>query len=108
MMALLRAFRGLINYYGKFIKNLSSLLSPLYKLSGKKRHWSWGEEQQLTFDKAKSQLTSSSVLMHFDPEKEIILSCDAFPYGVRAVLSHQTEDGERPIYSICIKNIITC
>ena len=89
----LRSFLGLINYYGKFIENLSSLLSPLYKL----RHWSWGEKQQLAFDKAKSQLTSSTVLMHFDPEKEIILSCDASPYGVGAVLSHQTEEGERPI-----------
>ena len=93
----LRAFLGLNNYYGKFIKNLSSLLSPLYKLLEKKRHWSWGEEQQLAFDKVKSQLTSSPVLMHFDPEKEIILSCDASPYGVGAVLSHQTEEGERPI-----------
>ena len=34
----LRAFLGLINYYGKFIKNLSSLLSPLYNLLEKKRH----------------------------------------------------------------------
>ena len=74
-------------YYGKFIENLSSLLSPLYKLLEKERHWSWGEKQQLAFDKAKSQLTSSSVLMHFD----------ASPYGVGAVLSHQTEEGERPI-----------
>ena len=93
----LRPFLGLINYYGKFIKNTSSFLSPLYKLLEKKRHWSWGKEQQLAFDKAKSQLRSSSVLMHFDPEKEIILSCDASPYGVGAVLSHQTEEGERPI-----------
>ena len=35
--------------------------------------------------------------MHFDPEKEIVLSCDVSPYGVGAVLSHQTEEGERPI-----------
>ena len=102
----LRSFLGLINYYGKFIENLSSLLSPLYKLLEKERHWSWGEKQ-LAFDKAKLQLTLSSVLMHFDPEKEIILSCDDSPYGVGAVLSHQTEEGERPI-GICIKNIITC
>ena len=92
----LRAFLGLINYYGKFIRKHSCLLSPLYKLLEKKKHWRW-EEQQLAFDKAKSQLTSSSVLVHFDPEKEIILSCDASPHGVGTVLSHQTEKGERPI-----------
>ena len=93
----LRALLGLINYYGKFIKDLSSLLAPLYKLLEQKRHWVWDRKQQLAFDKAKAQLTSSSVRMNFDPEKEVILSCDASPYGVGALLSHHTEEGERPI-----------
>lgn len=36
--------------------------------------------------------------MHFDPDRDVILSCDASPYGVGAVLSHQMEDGsEKPI-----------
>ena len=69
-----------------------------HKLLKNKAHWTWGKEQQLAFDKAKAQLTSSCLLMHFDPEKEVILPCDASPYGVGAVLSHQTEDG-----GICIK-----
>ena len=93
----LRAFLGLINYYGKFLKNLSNLLAPLYRLLEKKTHWTWGEEQQHAFDSAKSQLTSSCLLCHFDPEKEVILSCDASPYGVGAVLSHVTVEGERPV-----------
>ena len=42
----LRAFLGLINYYGKFLKNLYNLLAPLYWLLEKKTHWTWGEEQQ--------------------------------------------------------------
>ena len=44
------------------------------------------------------QLTSSCLLVHFDPQKQVILSCDASPYGVGAVLSHQMDDGsEKPV-----------
>jgi hypothetical protein len=59
-MTQLQAFLGLINYYGKFIKNLSTLLAPLYKLLEKRTHWTWGQGQQTAFETAKAQLTSSS------------------------------------------------
>ena len=37
-------------------------------------------------------------MVHFDPSKDLILSCDASPYGVGGVLSHKMEDGsEKPI-----------
>ena len=88
----LRAF--LLNCYGKFIKNLSTLLGPLYKLLEEMTHWRWGKEQQVAFEQAKEQLTSSCVLVHFDPEKKVVLSCDTSPYGIGAILSHQTKEGE--------------
>ena len=43
-------------------------------------------------------LTSAKLLVHYDPEKPLILACDASPYGVGAVLSHIDLDGnEKPI-----------
>ena len=93
----LKSFLGMLNYYGKFLPNLSTCLAPWYSLLQKKHHWSWGEKQRKVFEKAKALLTSSSVLTHYDPSKPLILACDASPYGIGAVLSHQVGDGELPV-----------
>ena len=94
----LKAFLGLLNYYGKFIPNLSSVLHPLYELLQHKVHWTWNAQREKAFASAKALLTSDSVLIHFDPDKPLILACDASAYGIGAVLSHCLPDGsERPI-----------
>jgi len=64
----------------------------------KEVEWRWTSEQQKAFEEVKKLLTSDRLLVHYDPEKELVLACDASPYGVGAVLSHREEDGrERPI-----------
>ena len=93
----LKAFLGLVNYYGKFIPNLSSMLHPLYQLLNKSTAWSWSPARNNAFERAKTMLTSDSVLIHYDSQKELVVSCDASAYGVGAVLSHKLLDGsERP------------
>ena len=94
----MKSFIGLVNYYGKFLPDLSTVLSPLYRLLRKEDKWCWGKEQQTAFEKVKSLLTSDRLLVHYDPDQELILACDASPYGVGAVLSHRGEDGqEKPV-----------
>ena len=94
----LKAFLGMVNYYGKFLPNLSTMLAPLYRLLRKETPWQWRGEQQQAFDEVKKLLQSPNLLVHFDGDKPIVLACDASPYGVGAVLSHRMEDGtDRPI-----------
>ena len=94
----LKAFLGLLNYYGKFIHNLASILHPLYQLLGNDVKWTWTQERENAFNEAKSLLTSDSLLIHFDPTKDLVLACDGSAYGIGAVLSHRFPDGsERPI-----------
>ena len=46
----------------------------------------------------RSGLRSSKVFVHHDDPLPLILSCDALPYGLGAVLPHEMADGgERPV-----------
>ena len=77
---------------------MANTLAPLYSLLQKATQWSWGKPQQSAFQEAKKQLTFEKLLIHCDPSKELLLSCDASPYGIGAVLSHRMQDGtDQPI-----------
>ena len=94
----LRSFLGLLNYYGKFIRNLSSILHPLNNLLRAKQPWCWTEACNRAFQEAKHQLSSAPVLVHYDPELPIRVAGDASAYGIGAVISHLMPDNtEQPI-----------
>jgi hypothetical protein len=92
----LKAYLGLINYYGRLLRGLATILAPLYKLLRKGSDWKWEKDEQAAFAKSKAALRSDKVLVHFDPTSPLTLACDASPWGVRAVLSHQFADGTEP------------
>lgn len=75
----LRSFLGLVNYYNRFLPNLASELKPMHELLEKGRKWSWNESQQKAFEKAKSLITSDTVLAHYDQDMDLYLACDASP-----------------------------
>ena len=42
----------------------------------------------MTFEQIKKLLTSDCLLVQFDPNKELILTCDISLYGLKAIHSH--------------------
>ena len=97
----LKSFLGSVQFYSKFIPNLSTMAEPLYHLTKKTSTWKWGDDEQLAFDQLKTVLSSDQVLVHFDPEKPLGLACDASNVGIGAVLFHRYPDGsERPIANV--------
>ena len=94
----LKAFLGLMNYYGKFLPSIATVLHPLYSLLQKDTKWIWSAEQEKAFQASKDLLKSPKVLTHYDSKQDLILTCDASQYGIGAVLSHRFEKNqERPV-----------
>ena len=94
----LKSFLGLVNYYSRFLPNLATTLSPLYALLHKNTPWRWRKEHKEAVQQVKAMLKSPDVLVHYDPDKPLVLTCDASPYGVGAVLSHSLDDkSDRPV-----------
>ena len=93
----LRSFLGLLNYYGRFIPNLASLLHLLNQLLRKGVVWKWSEECAQAFKVAKEALVLAHVLAHYYPALPLLLAADALSYGVGAVISQYLDGRERLI-----------
>ncbi|KAK6037085.1 hypothetical protein COOONC_25410 [Cooperia oncophora] len=58
----LRAFLGLINFYGNFVKDLHDLRAPLDALTKKDAVYKWSPECKTSFNKIKATLSSDLLL----------------------------------------------
>ncbi|KAJ8346679.1 hypothetical protein SKAU_G00280800 [Synaphobranchus kaupii] len=94
----LRAYLGLLKYYGKFLPRLATVLAPLHVLLKTGVPWMWGTSQRAAFQRSKDLLSSTALLVHYDPALPLVIAADASPYGLGAVLSHRMPDNtDRPI-----------
>ena len=89
----LRSLLGFCNFYRRFIKNYSSIVTPLTQLTKKDAPFTWAKKQQQAVDTLKKAFTSADLLRHFDPDKQLVLETDASDYAIAGILSIE-EDGK--------------
>ncbi|KAH0609702.1 uncharacterized protein H6S33_012248 [Morchella sextelata] len=75
-----QAFLGFANFYRRFIRGFSEVVSPLTRLTCKDISFGWTPEAQTAFNALKEAFTTAPILTHFDPEKEITVETDASDY----------------------------
>ncbi|XP_061506862.1 uncharacterized protein K02A2.6-like [Anopheles gambiae] len=88
-----RSFLGAVNYYGKFVRNLSMVRHPLDSLLKEGASFTWTKQCQDAFDQFKAILSSDLLLTHYDPRQEIIVAADASSFALGATISHRFKDG---------------
>ncbi|GBG71995.1 hypothetical protein CBR_g10934 [Chara braunii] len=76
-------------YYRNFVKNYSTITSPLTDLTRLDTPWDWADECEAAFKCLKHALTHREVLMVPDPQSPFVVTTDASQYGIGAVLAQQ-------------------
>lgn len=89
----LQRFLGFCAFYHRFLKNLSSVAAPMYKLLRKDEKYVWSTEINDAFKKLKSMLVNLPILAFPDPRKGYDVHTDASMHGLGAAI---VQDG-RPV-----------
>jgi hypothetical protein len=88
-----KSFHGLASFYWRFVKNFSTLVTPLIEIVKKSVGFKWGSEQDRAFIEIKERLCGAPLLSLPDFLKTFEIECDAFGIGIGAVLMQE----KRPI-----------
>jgi len=91
-------FINFVNFYQCFIKNFLKLVKSFTQLTWKDTSFVWNEVCVEVFDNLKKQISSISVLHHFNVKRQAILKIDAFNYVKDDILSQY--DDENVLHSI--------
>ncbi len=85
-------FVNFVNFYRCFIKNFSKLVKSFTQLTQKDMSFVWNKVCVEVFDNLKKQISSTSVLRHFNVKRQAILKIDAFNYVKDNILSQYNDE----------------
>ena len=77
-------------YYGDIVPGFATLAGPLNELRRSGVDWEWTPVRQAAFDHLKTALAENMLRAHFIDKEPVILTTDASPYCVGAVLLQNT------------------
>ena len=93
-----KSFLGAIQYFAKFIPNLSEKTDNMTQLLKKNTNWEWTEKRNTDFNNIKKELASQPCLAHYNGNKENIVTTDSCGTGLGIALWHKRSNGDlKPI-----------
>jgi hypothetical protein len=81
-----RSFHGLASFYRRFVRDFSTIASPLNELTKKGIDFKWGNSQEDAFQELKKRSTEAPILILPDFTKTFEVQCDASEIEIRGVL----------------------
>ncbi len=88
----IQSFVKFVNFYRRFIKNFLKLVKSFTQLTRKNTSFVWNEICVQAFDNLKKQVSSTSVLRHFDLKQQAILKINALNYVKDEILSQYNNE----------------
>jgi len=88
----IQSFVKFVNFYRRFIKNFSKLVKSFTQLTRKNTSFVWNKVCVQVFDNLKKQVSSTSVLRHFDLKRQTILKINASNYVKDEILSQYNDE----------------
>ncbi|XP_052817965.1 uncharacterized protein K02A2.6-like [Mya arenaria] len=102
----LRRVIGMVNYLGRFIPNLASVIRPMTDLLKGTAAWTWDSVQENAFRQVKELVTNAETLTYYDLRKSVVVSADASSYGLGGALFQDVDgNGQLKPVAFCSRKL---